>query len=223
MPESATIPQRSNIKYDIDPIQHGGEAQPPVRAVDNLLDDEQRKRIYAFLCRPTWQFGWKSVPGQEHYSFWHKHFAGHKVPDHALSGDQEQPYDCAEELRENAPIIYRFWQALDTTALNGHTLLRCYANGQPYGSEGAIHTDSISELSYTSIYYPHEKWHPNWGGETVFFNKEQTDIVASIYPRPNRFVVFAGTTPHVARGVSRICPALRITLMFKTELRDGGG
>src|SRR5260370_32854608 len=27
----------------------------------------------------------------------------------------------------------------------------------------------------------------------------------------------SGTIPHVARGLSRVCPALRITLMFKAE------
>jgi SM-20-related protein len=31
-------------------------------------------------------------------------------------------------------------------------------------------------------------------------------------------VVFPGLIPHVARGVSRTCPMLRITLMFKTRL-----
>ena len=53
------------------------------------------------------------------------------------------------------------------------------------------------------------------------FNQEETDILASIYPKPNRLLIFSGIVPHVARGVSRICPVLRITLMFKTELRDG--
>ena len=105
--------------------------------------------------------------------------------------------------------------------MKGHTLMRCYANGQPYGSDGSLHTDSASPRSFTSVYYPHGRWSPNWGGETLFFNQEETDIVASIYPKPNRLVIFSGTVPHVARGVSRICPVLRITLMFKTELRDG--
>jgi SM-20-related protein len=43
-----------------------------------------------------------------------------------------------------------------------------------------------------------------------------TDIVSAVYPKPNRFVVFSGNIPHVARGVSRTCPKLRITLMYKT-------
>ena len=72
--------------------------------------------------------------------------------------------------------------------------------------------------SYTTIYYPHAEWHPNWGGETVLFNADRTDITAAIYPRPGRLFTFRGTIPHVGRGVSRACPKLRVTLMFKTEL-----
>jgi SM-20-related protein len=197
--------------------------QPAVVKIDNFLNDEHRRQVYGFLCCSGWQFGWKSVPGQDQYSFWHKHFAGHQLPDHIIDRGEEQPYDCAGELRQKFVVLHNFWRMLEATVLKGHTLLRCYANGQPYGAEGTIHTDSVSASSYTSIYYPHDKWHPNWGGETVFFDREQADIIASVYPRPGRLVVFRGTTPHVVRGVSRTCPALRITLMFKTEARNGRG
>jgi SM-20-related protein len=104
--------------------------------------------------------------------------------------------------------------------LQGHRLIRCYANGHTYGSDGTLHTDSTRPGTYTCVYYPHQMWHPNWGGETVLFNQDKTDIVACVYPKPNRMVVFDGTIPHVARGVSRICPVLRVTLMFKTDMRD---
>jgi SM-20-related protein len=50
----------------------------------------------------------------------------------------------------------------------------------------------------------------------VFFTQDGSDILASIYPKPNRLIVFPGAIPHVARGISRTCPKLRITLMFKT-------
>jgi hypothetical protein len=75
----------------------------------------------------------------------------------------------------------------------------------------------VSDRSRTVIYYPHPTWHPNWGGETVFFNQDRTGIIAPIYPRPNRLVIFAGNIPHVARGLSRTCPIMRNTLMFKAE------
>jgi SM-20-related protein len=68
------------------------------------------------------------------------------------------------------------------------------------------------------VYYPHHSWHPDWGGDTVIFNQEKTDIIGCVYPRSNRMLIFDGTIPHVARGVSRICPVLRVTLMFKTDM-----
>jgi SM-20-related protein len=69
----------------------------------------------------------------------------------------------------------------------------------------------------TALYYPHLRWHPDWGGETLFFNETRDDLVKAIYSKPGRLVVFDSAIPHVARPVSRKCLELRITLMFKTE------
>lgn len=197
------------------------EGRPALSRIDNLLPDDQRNRVYDFVNGSGWKFGWKSRTSTDVYSFWHKHFAGAIHADHPSEKQHERPYDCAEELQRNAPLLHTFWRGLEKTVLKGHTLVRCYANAHTYGSDGSLHTDSVSPRSFTSVYYPHDRWSPNWGGETVFFNQEETDIIFSVYPKPNRLVMFAGTIPHVARGVARICPVLRVTLMFKTELRDG--
>lgn len=199
-------------------VAFGKKATPTY--FDNFLSELRHKQVNAFLHQPGWAFGWKSSSrsgSADSYAFWHKHFAGSKGTDHP-GKEQQLPYDCAEELQRNAPLLHAFWQHLESTILKGHTLVRCYANGYPYGSEGTLHTDAISPKSFTSMYYPHERWFPNWAGETVWFDEEKTDIIASVYPKPNRMVVFPGTTPHVARGISRTCPILRVTLMFKTEL-----
>jgi SM-20-related protein len=192
-------------------------ALPRIARLDNVLDEPRRNAIWNFLSDGGWKFGWKSDPKNDPYAFWHRHFAGNQFPDHYDKGGKERPYDCAAELSRSAPLLHEFWTKLADKSLPGHRLTRCYANGQPFGSEGSIHTDSVSDRSRTVIYYPHATWHPNWGGETVFFNQDRTDIVASIFPRPNRLVIFAGDIPHVARGLSRTCPIMRITLMFKSE------
>jgi SM-20-related protein len=193
--------------------------QAAISKIDNILDESKRQEIFEFLCRPGWAFGWRSDPKRDKYAFWHKHFAGNVMPDHYARDGMEKPFACADQLKHTTPLLYQFWLDLEARILPGHELIRCYANGQPFGSEGSIHTDSLSNDSYTAIYYPHAKWHPNWGGETLFFNKERTDLIEAVYPCPNRLVVFSGTIPHVARGVARVCPELRITLMFKTECR----
>jgi len=126
--------------------------------------------------------------------------------------------DLAPELQQAYRLLFALWERLQQTILKGHILVRCYANGLPFGSEGTVHTDSSSRRSFTTVYYSHESWNANWGGETVLLNQDAMDVVAAIYPKPNRAAMFQGTIPHVARGVSRICPVARITLMFKSEI-----
>jgi SM-20-related protein len=180
---------------------------------DNFLHPSIQKEVLAFVQKGGWHFGWKSVPNRDLFSIWHKHYAGARGPD-TLGTKQ---YDCAEELAKNAPLLHRFWQHLYQGVLKGHMLERCYANAHAYGAEGTAHTDSVNPDCFTAIYYPNERWSPNWGGETVLFNKEENDIIGCIYPKPNRLFIFPGTMSHVARGVSRTCPLLRISLMFKTQ------
>lgn len=187
---------------------------PDIYVVDNLLADFQRKPILHFLRDEGWKFGWKSHSKTDVFSFWHKHFAGYR------NGRKEDRRDCADELRRNSPLLYAYWRYLASTVLEGQMLIRCYANAHSYGSDGTIHTDSKHDDSFTSVYYPHDAWEPNWAGETVLFNDDRTDIVASIYPQSNRLLLFRSNIPHVARGVSRICPQLRVTLMCKTGMPD---
>jgi len=182
---------------------------------DDLLPDAQRQEVNDFL-QDGWAFGWKSKGRKDTYSFWHRHFAGYKK-----SGGDESAYDCEHEL-EPYPIVRKMWRDLDADLLQGHRLIRCYANGLTYGSDGTLHTDTKMPRTYTCLYYPHAEWHHDWGGETLFFNQTRDDIIDCVYPKPNRMVIFDGTIPHVARGVSRLCPVLRVTLMFKTDVNHAG-
>jgi SM-20-related protein len=215
VPEDARTYADQSPKLD----SSAGKQGLTITRLDNVLREDQRKAIYDFLRESGWKFGWESRPDAS-YPFWHKHFAGHVQSDHPASQRRDEPYDCADELRGNASALHALWDGLNTTVLKGHMLVRCHADGFAYGSVGSLQTDSASPNSFTTIYHPHDRWSPNWGGETVFFDQEEGDIVASVYPKPNRLVVFPGVIPHVARGVSRICPVLRITLFFKTVLRQ---
>ncbi|QND52716.1 2OG-Fe(II) oxygenase [Phyllobacterium sp. 628] len=191
-----------------------------ITVIENLLNPTEQQALYTFLVGGGWGYGWRSHSGEGAQTFWHKHFAG--ALGDADQGDidrQKQSDDCAAELAARAPLIHAFWQKLSQTALKGHLLQRCYANGLPYGNDGATHTDSLQPGACTAVYYPHESWDPDWGGETILFNQDKSDILAAIYAKPNRLLIFPGFVHHVARGVSRVCPHMRITLMFKTRVK----
>lgn len=188
-----------------------------VQVFDDVLPADEQTALLGFLKGPGWAFGAFSdnSPGASRY--WYKHFAG--IVRDGREDLTPEAFEAA--LAAQAPLAAALWARLKRGPMAGHKLTRCYANGYPQGSEGGLHYDSNVATHFTAIYYPHLSWHPNFAGETVFFSDQGADgpeIIASVYPRPNRLVLFPGTIPHVARGVSRSCPELRITLMFKSVL-----
>jgi SM-20-related protein len=183
---------------------------PQVRVYDNVLGPNEHAAVWNFLRGPGWSYGGYSADEGDRYFY--KHFAGFV----ADGQEARAPAANEAELAAQAPLIAQFWQALKTSVLKDEQLARCYANGMPPGVEGSLHLDSNVESHLTAIYYPHGAWNPNLGGETLMFNPAGDEIVAAVYPRPNRLAVFSGVIPHVARPLSHRAPDLRITLMFKT-------
>jgi SM-20-related protein len=182
-----------------------------IRRMRNVLDEPRRVAIYEFLNTPGWETGWKSHSKSDGLTFLHKHYAGRRK-----GSDEPQP--CEEELRAY-PLIHDMWLSLKQHAFfKDRTLVRCYANGMSYGMDGTVHTDARNPGSFTLVYYPHDRWSPNWGGETMFYTPEEDGLVAATYPEPNTAVLFDGRVPHRANGVTRSYSGVRITLMFKIEV-----
>jgi len=188
-------------------------ADPSIHLYDDLLQDPLRTDVINFLKSLPWQFGATSDVAQKNYPYWYSHFAG-IFDQKDLRAEIE---DCSDQLNGQAPIIAAMWAYLKQDIFRDHILVRCYANSYPYGSEGVVHRDANDTRHYTAIFYPNSIWDVNWAGETMFFRLEQPpEILTAVWPRPNRLVLFQGMIPHVARGISRSCPLLRTTLMFKT-------
>jgi SM-20-related protein len=190
---------------------------PQIKIFDNVLAPKDHRLVWDFLNSPGWAYGAYSQSGGGASRYFYKHFSGY-----FLDGRESRSASAIEaELAQNAPLLAEFWQVLKRGPLRGSALARCYANGMPAGAEGGIHLDSNIASHLTSIYYPNLEWHPDNAGETLFFNDTRSDLIAAVYPRPNRLVIFPGTIPHVARPISSRCNELRITLMFKT-MPEGG-
>jgi SM-20-related protein len=178
---------------------------------DDLVPAELQSFLSALVGSAIWSYGWKSSSRNDRFAFWHAHGAG---------GGAESRNDCEPGLllrKDLAPIV-QLWELLKRGPLCGHRLLRAYANGHTYGAEGYPHRDSSDRENYwTTVYFAHEVWHAAWAGELVFFNQDYDEIVYAVFPRPGRVVIFPGGTPHCARGVSRLCPALRASIVLKTK------
>ncbi|HEY2752317.1 2OG-Fe(II) oxygenase [Phenylobacterium sp.] len=192
---------------------------PKVRVFDNLLAPPDQAAVWNFLNQPGWAYGGFSAEGPDADRYFYKHFAGYRKD----GREAREAVSIETELAQTAPLLADVWAALKKGPLGGQALSRCYANGMAGGIEGGLHLDSTIESHLTAIYYAHPAWSPNFGGETILFNETGDEIIAAIYPKPNRLAVFAGTIPHVARPMSRRRAELRITLMFKTMPPNEGG
>jgi len=183
-----------------------------IRILDNMLTPSGHEAIWRYLNEPGWAYGGYSAAAADAERYFYKHFAGFVKDGREPLGAQQ----IEDQLVEKAPVLAQLWQTLRRTVLEGQALARCYANAMSGGVEGGVHLDSPHADHFTAIYYPHLAWNPNFGGETLLFTPQGDEILAAIYPKPNRLAVFAGNIPHVARPMSKRCKDLRITLMFKT-------
>jgi SM-20-related protein len=178
---------------------------------DDMVPEDLQRRITGLTQGPIWKYGWRSSKQEDRFCFWHTSFAD-GGPDNRLSVEDQlvgkREFGCINDL----------WQMLKKGPLKGHEPLRIYANAHTYGVEGYVHTDNKDTENYfTTIYYAHPVWDKNWSGDTVFYTSDGQDIIKSVYPKPGRVVTFHGAMPHCARGPSRDCAELRISVVFKTQ------
>lgn len=162
-----------------------------------------------FQSQVLWTFGWQSSKDKTPFGHWNHDF---------LKTNRHNQDNKQAELLENTALqpLHGVWQKLKATHLQGHALVRCYANAHTFGVEGYPHVDSRKPGNYTTIFYLNPIWKPEWAGETVFMN-DMGDIAHAVLPKPGRMVLFDGRITHAARAVTRICPAMRVTLMSKTR------
>jgi SM-20-related protein len=178
---------------------------------DDFAPLQLQKAVSELTRTPIWQYGWRSNSRRDRYCYWHSHIAG---------GDGQSRANCEDELAASQKFsaAYAVFKLLQQGPLKGHEPLRVYLNSHTFGVEGYVHQDNKDTENYFStVYYAHPVWHQNWSGDTVFYTRDESDILTSVFPRPGRAVTFHGAIPHCARAPSRDCNELRVSLVFKTQ------
>lgn len=181
-----------------------------IKILDDFVPMYLRHQLSGLVERNIWRYGWKSADTQTGHSLWHSHFAG----DNNDGGET----DCEFELHDRplvAPVL-ELWHLIRDQLAPGHIPVRVYANGHTYGCDGHIHDDSKRPGHFTSLYYAHPEWDPNWAGETLFYDAARSEIVKAVFPKPGRLIHFNGNILHAARSPSRDCAVLRSVIVIKT-------
>lgn len=163
----------------------------------------------------------------------YERYQGHQLDMHwyypLAAADDIAQEDVAPKLRAlDAPLlpIANCWDTITRSHAYPIRLYECVLSANAFGTEGRLHRDILNpetgdrERHHTALVYCCKEWNPDWGGETLVFNDDSSDIVAAILPRRGRIVKITGDPPHVGRSVARICPADRRVLVYKYWTAD---
>ena len=171
-----------------------------IRQLPQCLPQPLVEAVTNHVTTARWNHGWRSNTNMG-YAHWNQDYVGCGT---------ENGLEAAALLPEPLSTA---WTHLRTTYFPGARLLRCYANAHTFGVEGYPHTDSRRLNDSTLVIYLNRDWRREWGGETMIYDGKT--ILHAELPEFNTGLVFPGNRFHTARAVSRICPELRVTLMFK--------
>jgi Rps23 Pro-64 3,4-dihydroxylase Tpa1-like proline 4-hydroxylase len=72
-----------------------------------------------------------------------------------------------------------------------------------------IHTHPSQTVA---LYYANLTWNPEWGGETLFYEKDKTTIKLANPYTPNQLIIFKGSIPHTIKSQNLIGPSYRFTV-----------
>lgn len=172
---------------------------------DDFLPDPQAEALANAARTLPWQFGWKSNANMAG-GHWHVDLDGGTRTDNDAEVAQLLTHELARTL----------WATAAAGPMQGHTLVRAYANAHTYGIGGNAHMDRRDDGYWSLVYYAVPEWRPQWCGETVFLD-HAGDIAWSCLPRPNRAIVFPANVMHAARAVDRDCHQLRVCIVLKTR------
>lgn len=179
----------------------------------------------------------KGVPIEEFEQIW-EGIRNLNCWEFTMVSDSDSPWTfwCAPFLEGRAPNESTAWRShtpqwvrtlsecgleLAQNVLQQKLLIRrCFLNGHTFGQDGTIHQDKPDGARgvYTLVYYPCYEWPTEWEGETVFYEKDKCQIAKSFSYSPNTFLLWDSRLWHVGRAPSRICPELRVTLVWNLQV-----
>jgi hypothetical protein len=157
------------------------------------------------VCQPRWFFGQKSN-NDTVYPMWGQGFYD------GFKGEYKE--DTNQWIRE---VGDRF---LDICG-DEYIMVRSMLAGNTFGQDGDIHDDwLVPGESLTGVLYLNRRWQDNWGGETVVYNREDTNQMEISKFEAGKLIMFDGSNPHIGKGPQRACGELRCIIAVQAVKQD---
>ncbi len=170
----------------------------PIFVFDDLLEKSVIDEITVALSNAAFTHTEVARPDVEA----HKHWA----------------YNMSLEKSQHLPLVTMANQVINTLFVNKYKLYRSYCNVASHGDMLYPHTDCQPDAKeLTALWFVQDEWNYEWGGETLFYNKEN-DAEVVVTPKPGRLAIFDGAIEHAGNAPHKVCTKPRYTFALKYEL-----
>ena len=159
-----------------------------IKIYDNFFPNDQSAHINNFVLKSLYKLGWEDTEEPQHRAYPNLH-------------SSYSPEDVAK-IKILEPILKK-------VKLTKKHYSKCMVNLTKPLDVNFIH---MHPGCIVALYYANMHWDPEWGGETLFYEKDRKTIgLASPYI-PNRLVIFDGKVPHTIKSQNLLGPSYRFTI-----------
>ncbi len=122
------------------------------------------------------------------------------------------------EKAKHLPLVQMADKVIASLFDQKYQIYRCYCNVASHGDMLYPHTDcQPNAKEMTALWFIQDEWNYEWGGETIFYNKEN-DAEVVVTPKPGRLAIFDGAINHAGNAPHKVCTKPRYTFALKYEL-----
>ena len=115
------------------------------------------------------------------------------------------------------PIVQIANRVIASLFTQKYQVYRTYCNVALHGDMLYPHTDCMPDAKeMTALWFIQDEWNYEWGGETIFYNKDN-DAEVVVTPKPGRLAIFDGAINHAGNAPHKVCTKPRYTFALKYE------
>lgn len=182
---------------DFDPSKRFEIDARPIYVFDDLLSQSVIDEITMALSGAAFTHTEIARPDVEVYKHW--------------------AYNMPLEKSQHLPLVQVANKVIESLFVQKYQLYRSYCNVASHGDMLYPHTDcQPNAKEMTALWFIQDEWDYEWGGETIFYNKDN-DAEVVVTPKPGRLAIFDGAINHAGNAPHKVCTKPRYTFALKYE------
>jgi len=165
--------------------------------IDNFLSKEELAEVWSAINSES-RWKWHKFAGGARFWYYEVFLSDsfYFEENKGTSGEWTHAPEWVEGIH---PIWNKIYEKVKELAGPSFICWRYIINGQTQGQEGEAHTDFQGyerAPTETFILYLNEEWHPEWGGDTIFYHPNSMDERGRVPVTPGKLIGYDSRIKH---------------------------